>query len=113
MAAGTPAIQELVPDNIKAGSSGFTLTVNGSHFANGAVVYWNGSARTTMFALPGQITAAISDGRHCEPGHGFGDGEKSGRHRNLYEPAGPTIEYPDVHRRTVSYARTALARLPE
>jgi hypothetical protein len=68
MAAGTPAIQELVPDNIKAGSAGFTLTVNGSHFANGAVVYWNGSARTTMFALPGQITAAISAADIANPG---------------------------------------------
>ena len=60
MAAGTPALQELMPDNAKAGSSSFTLTVNGSNFVNGAVVYWNGSARTTMFALPGQITASIS-----------------------------------------------------
>lgn len=60
MAAGTPALQELVPNDMKAGSPGFTLTVNGSNFASGAVVYWNGAARTTMFALPGQVTASIS-----------------------------------------------------
>ena len=68
MAAGAPAIQELVPDNIKANSAGFMLTVNGSNFANGAVVYWNGSARTTMFALSGQITASISAADVANPG---------------------------------------------
>lgn len=68
MAAGVPAIQGLVPDNIKAGGGSFTLTVNGSNFANGAVVYWNGSTRTTMFAMAGQITAAISAADIANPG---------------------------------------------
>ena len=68
MAAGTPAIQELVPNNMKAGLGGFTLTVNGSNFATGAVVYWNGAPRTTMFALPGQITASISAADIANPG---------------------------------------------
>ena len=60
MAAGTPALTELVPNNMTAGGGAFTLTVNGSNFVNGTTVFWNGSARTTMFALPGQVTAAIS-----------------------------------------------------
>jgi hypothetical protein len=41
-------------------SSGFTLTVNGTGFANGLVVNWNGSPRPTTLVSPTQLTAAIS-----------------------------------------------------
>jgi len=60
MAAATPVISELVPNDLKAGTGAFTLTVNGNNFAAGSVVYWNGSTRGTMFAMPGQLTAAIT-----------------------------------------------------
>ncbi len=58
--AAAPTIAQLMPDSMMAGSPTFTLTVNGSNFVNGAVVYWNGAIRTTMFATAGQVTAAIS-----------------------------------------------------
>jgi hypothetical protein len=51
-----------------AGGSGFTLTVNGTGFANGAVVQWNGTPLTTAFissqvlkaAVPGSLIGAVA-----------------------------------------------------
>jgi len=40
--------------------SGLTLTVNGTGFANGLVVNWNGSPRPTTLVNATQLTAAIS-----------------------------------------------------
>lgn len=41
-------------------STGFTLTVNGTGFANGLVVNWNGSPRPTTLVSATQLTAAIT-----------------------------------------------------
>jgi IPT/TIG domain len=60
MAAGAPAVAQLMPNTANAGGMGFTLTINGSNFASGAVIYWNGSPRTTMFATGSQVSTAIS-----------------------------------------------------
>jgi IPT/TIG domain len=60
VAAGAPAISQLSPNSTAAGGGPFTLTVNGSNFANGAVVYWNGGTRTTTFVSSAKLTAAIS-----------------------------------------------------
>src|SRR5437879_1172017 len=55
-----PLINEpLVPDAVKPGSAGFTLTVNGTGFVSGSVVKWNGSPRTTTFVGGSRLTAAI------------------------------------------------------
>lgn len=51
--------QPLVPDVIRPGSIGFTLTVNGSGFVAGSKVRWNGSARTTRFVSQSQLKASI------------------------------------------------------
>ncbi|MBI1929575.1 cadherin-like domain-containing protein, partial [Candidatus Poribacteria bacterium] len=45
--APVPTMNGLNPGNRTAGSSGFTLTVNGSNFNLSSVVRWNGSNRTT------------------------------------------------------------------
>lgn len=58
--AAAPAITQLMPNAAMAGGPAFTLTVNGSNFVNGAVVYWNGAIHTTMFVTAGQVTSAIS-----------------------------------------------------
>ncbi len=42
------------------GSSGFTLTVTGNGFMNGATVQWNGSNRNTTFVSSSALTATIS-----------------------------------------------------
>ena len=51
--------QPLVPDAVKPGAPRFTLTVHGTGFVSGAVVKWNGSARTTTFVSSSKLTAAI------------------------------------------------------
>jgi hypothetical protein len=56
---GTPSIASLSPASTAAGSTSFTLTVNGANFASGAVVYFNGTAESTMFVSSNQVTAAI------------------------------------------------------
>ncbi len=55
-----PATSGLAPNTATAGSPQFTLTVNGSNFATGAVVRWNGANRTTTFVNAGQLTATIA-----------------------------------------------------
>jgi dienelactone hydrolase len=55
-----PLIYELLlPDSAKPGGAAFTLTINGSGFVSGAVVHWNGSARTTTFVSQTQLKASI------------------------------------------------------
>lgn len=55
-----PTITSLSPNYIApGGGSDFTLTVNGSKFANTAEVQWNSSPRTTSFVSSTQLTALI------------------------------------------------------
>lgn len=54
-----PTISSLSPNTITAGSAAFTLTVNGSGFASGAVVKWNGAALGTVFVNSTQLTATV------------------------------------------------------
>lgn len=54
-----PAITTLSPDTVGAGSGAFTLTVNGTNFAAGAIIRWNGSDRPTTFVSASQLTAQI------------------------------------------------------
>jgi hypothetical protein len=49
----------LSPSSAAPGSAGFTLSVNGAGFVNGAVVNWNGSPRQTTFVSNTQLTALI------------------------------------------------------
>jgi hypothetical protein len=55
----TPSISGLSPNTVSPGSAAFTLTVNGGNFGSGAVVYFNGTAESTMFVSANQVTAAI------------------------------------------------------
>jgi hypothetical protein len=63
-----PAISELVPDNINAGSPGFVLTINGSKFAGDAKVNWNGMAQTTTVLTAGQATINVTPAMVAAPG---------------------------------------------
>jgi hypothetical protein len=60
MASSAPMLTQLMPKSMAAGGNAFTLNVNGNNFANGAVVYWNGSPRSTKFVSATQLSAAIS-----------------------------------------------------
>ncbi len=51
--------QPLVPDAVPPGSPAFTLTVNGSMFAAGATVNWNGQPLNTTWVSQGQLTAQV------------------------------------------------------
>jgi hypothetical protein len=59
VAAGAPSITTLSPTGTAMGGAAFTLTVNGANFASGAVVYWNGTTRTTVFVSSAKVTADI------------------------------------------------------
>jgi len=52
-------IGSISPTSVVAGSLAFTLTVNGTGFATGAMVYFNGNARTTALISSTKVTAAI------------------------------------------------------
>jgi len=54
-----PVMGALTPNRVFAGSAGFTLTVDGSGFAPGSVVRWNGSDRPTTFVAGTRLLAAI------------------------------------------------------
>jgi len=56
----TPTTTSIIPSAVVAGSSTFTLTVNGSNFISGSsTVRLNGSAKTTTFVSSAQLTAII------------------------------------------------------
>jgi hypothetical protein len=54
-----PVISSLSPSSAYVNSAGFTLTVNGSGFLSGAVIYWNDNPLTTTYASSTQLTAPI------------------------------------------------------
>jgi dienelactone hydrolase len=60
--------QPLGPDTIAPGSAGFTLTVNGTGFASGAIVNWNGSPQATTFVTKSQLKAIILATDIAKPG---------------------------------------------
>ena len=55
-----PVLTAIDPVALYAGGSGFTLSVSGGCFQQGATVYWNGSARSTTVVNSGQLDAIIS-----------------------------------------------------
>jgi hypothetical protein len=54
-----PTLTSLDPSSANAGDAGFSLVLHGSDFADGAVVRWDGSARTTTFVSDAEIRAAL------------------------------------------------------
>lgn len=54
-----PTIAQLTPPSTAAGSSPFTLVVDGTHFGSQAVVKFNGAAMTTTFISGTEVTATI------------------------------------------------------
>ena len=54
-----PSISSLNPSAVVIGASPFTLTVNGSNFASGALVYLNSVSRVTQFVSSTQLTASL------------------------------------------------------
>ena len=57
--AAAPVLNSLNPSSAVVGGPAFTLTVNGTNFASGSTMRWNGANRTTTFVSGSQLTAAI------------------------------------------------------
>jgi len=65
---GTPMITQLSPSSTMANSGAFVLTVNGSGFGTGSLVYWGTTTRTTTYVSTSQVTANITDADIMNPG---------------------------------------------
>jgi hypothetical protein len=60
-AGAAPAIAApLMPNVATANGPAFMLTVNGSHFVAGSMVYWNSVAHATTFRMSNQLTTMIT-----------------------------------------------------
>jgi hypothetical protein len=62
IAGSSPVIGALQPSVAIAGGEAFTLVVNGVNFAKDAQIQWNGTALTTTFADPKELTASVPAG---------------------------------------------------
>jgi hypothetical protein len=58
-AATIPTLSVLSPAYVTAGASAFTLTVTGTGFYSGSVIYWGSSALTTTFVSSTSLTATV------------------------------------------------------
>jgi photosystem II stability/assembly factor-like uncharacterized protein len=56
----TPTLSSITPQNVRAGSSAFVLTVRGTSFTPAARIYWNGIAQPTTYIDETQLTTTIS-----------------------------------------------------
>ncbi len=65
---GSLPLTSLSPSSVLAAEPEFLLTVNGSGFQNGAVVYWNGSPRATTYVSSTQLQARIPTSDVLSPG---------------------------------------------
>ena len=54
-----PSISSLSPSSVAAGSTPFTLTVNGSSFVANSTVDWNGTPLTTTYVSASKLTASV------------------------------------------------------
>ncbi len=54
-----PVISTTTPSSVTSGTPGFFLTVNGSNFQPGAVVYFNGNAVPTTYVNSSQVNAQV------------------------------------------------------
>ncbi|HZQ95214.1 MAG TPA: IPT/TIG domain-containing protein [Candidatus Sulfotelmatobacter sp.] len=57
--ASSPAISQLSPASMTAGSAGFQLEVEGTNFVSGAVVNFNGVPEQTSFVSSSKLEATI------------------------------------------------------
>jgi len=90
-----PAIVSLYPDAVAAGSSGFTLDVNGlAYFNPSSVVEWDGSPRASTLYSSGQLQVQISSSDVASPRYALvtvtnpspGGGTSGAPFQVLYQP---------------------------
>ena len=54
-----PTVVDTVPPSATAGGAGFTLTVDGTNFAPGSVVTWNGQVRASTYVSGSRLTVLV------------------------------------------------------
>lgn len=59
MTNGNVQVMQVTHNSVAAGSMAFMMTVNGSGFAMGSVVYWNGMTLSTQFVSVNQVVATV------------------------------------------------------
>jgi Mn2+/Fe2+ NRAMP family transporter len=67
----TPAISSLNPMSTSAGSAAFTLTINGTGFTAGSIVWWGTTqmpASSTGYGSSTQLTVSITAAMVANPG---------------------------------------------
>lgn len=67
-ASPVPAVTSIQPSAALVGTAAFNMAVYGSNFVNGAVVLWNGSPRTTLYAGSGKLVPSITATDVASPG---------------------------------------------
>jgi hypothetical protein len=60
MQGATPKITQLNPQNVIADSGAFNLTIEGSGFASGSIVYWNTTALAPTVVSNTQLSVGIT-----------------------------------------------------
>ena len=63
-----PQIASMSPAFVQANTPSFSVTVTGSGFTSGSVVYWNQHARRTRYVSPAQVVAQIDPADTAQPG---------------------------------------------
>jgi len=63
--------QPLLPAAVQPGSPSLTLTVNGTGFVPGSVVYWNRGRRSTQYNGKSQLLASLTPADVAAPGTGW------------------------------------------
>lgn len=66
--AGVPAISQIIPQTIAAGSSDATVEIVGSHINNATVVLWNGSPLTTTVVNDTTVSSPVESASVATPG---------------------------------------------
>ena len=66
--ARTPVAASLSPSSANSGDPSFTLTVSGTDFQAGSIVYWNSAPLPTTFVSPTQLTVTVAAAFLASPG---------------------------------------------
>jgi hypothetical protein len=55
-----PSIATLIPNSVPVNSVPFTMTINGSNFGTDAIVFWQGTAQSTLFITQNQLMVKVT-----------------------------------------------------
>lgn len=61
------SVSSISPSTVPAGSAGFNLTVNGTNFGPGDVVFWDATALSTTLDSSSRLTAIVDSSRLANP----------------------------------------------